>query len=127
MSNTTDLEDFRTKFPELLQSEEQMQAKCVEWFHNTYHEHRGMLHCNNNNSHNKIAGNKARTLGVYPGVSDLELILNYGKVAFIELKIAGGVVSKQQKEWSESIVKRGHFYFIVYSFEGFQTLIKKLI
>lgn len=108
-------------------TEEQMQAECVSWFHNTYHSERGALHCNNNNSYNKIAGNKARTLGVYPGVSDLELLVNGGTTIFIELKIKGGKLSEAQKDWRQFVINKQFNYFVVYSFEEFKNLIKQLI
>lgn len=108
-------------------SEQQLQAACVAWFHNNLPEHRGMLHCNNNNSHSRIAGNIARTMGVYPGVSDLELILDGGRIAFIELKVEGGVLSDAQKEWREKVMARKHLYFVVWGLEAFQTLILGLI
>jgi VRR-NUC domain len=108
-------------------TEEQMQAKCVEWFHNNYIKHRGMLHCNNNNSHNKIAGNKARSLGVYPGVSDLELLLDGGEVVFIELKIEGGKHSDAQIAWKSKIISAGFLYLTAFSFEEFKKIILKYI
>lgn len=108
-------------------TEEQLQAKCVEWFHNNYHAERGALHCNNNNSHNKIAGNIARTLGVYPGVSDLELLVDGGRTVFIELKVGAGKPSTVQLEWRSFVVSRGFGYFIVYTLEEFKQLIKQLI
>jgi len=108
-------------------TEQQLQAKCIEWFHNTYHNERGALHCNNNNSHNKIAGNVARTLGVYPGVSDLEILVDGGRTVFIELKVDGGKLSPQQVGWRSFVVSRGFGYFVIYTLEEFQTLIKELI
>lgn len=108
-------------------TEQQLQAQCVAWFHNTYHSHRGALHCNNNNSHTKVAGNIARSLGVYPGVSDLELLVDGGIVVFIELKIEGGKLSEAQTEWRDYVIEKGFMYLVVYSFEEFQKTIKIFI
>lgn len=106
----------------MTREEEQLQAKCFQWFHNTYHEHRQMLHCNNNNSHNAIAGNKNKALGVVPGVSDLELTLQ-GYVLYIEMKTPIGSQSQEQIDFQKKVLALGHAYLIVRTFERFKELI----
>lgn len=110
-------------------TETQLQAKCVEWYHNEFRftPWKKMLHCNNNNSHNNISGNKAKALGVVPGVSDLELICPTGRVVFIELKIPGGVQSNDQIEFMNEVQSRGHSYLIIFSFEDFKNTIWAII
>ena len=108
-------------------NEQQLHTACYTWFHNTYHAERGMLHHNNNNSVNSIAGNKMKAMGVVPGVSDFELILKNGVVAFIEMKTRTGVLADEQKRFSAMIVLRGHLYFVVRTLEEFQKLIKTLL
>lgn len=108
-------------------SEHQLQAKCFMWFHNTFHSERGMLHHNNNNSVNRIAGDKMKALGVVPGVADFELILPNGRVAFIEMKTPFGSLSDEQKRFCAMVVQRGHVYLVVRTFEKFQETIKTLL
>ena len=109
-------------------TELQMQSKCIEWFWNTYRftTNKRMIHCNMNNSANKVLGALARALGVVAGVSDLELITD-GGVVFIELKLPGGKQSDEQIEFMNAVRERGQAYFIIYSFEEFKTLTQKLL
>lgn len=104
-------------------TEQQIQAECVLWFHNTYPAERGMLHANNNNSVNRIAGNVAKSMGVVAGVSDLELIAS-GCIIFIEMKTQTGVQSAEQMAFALKVQARGHMYVIIRSVQEFKTLIQ---
>lgn len=104
-------------------TEQQLQNMCTVWFWNNFHEYRRMLHHNNNNSHNSIKGAMNKAIGVVDGVSDLELILDGGRVLFIELKIPGGYQSAEQKDFENKVTERGHRYIIIFSFEEFKNLI----
>lgn len=97
-------------------TELQMQACICFWFWNAYPSERRMLHMNNNNSFNSIEGATKKAEGVVDGVSDLEFIDWGGKVWFIELKLPGGVQSKQQEDFQNKVESRGHSYTIFYSF-----------
>lgn len=107
-------------------TEEQMQAECILWFWNTYPEQRRMLYANNNNSHNRIAGNKARSVGVTAGVSDLTFIAS-GMVFFIEMKLPKGTQSNEQIDFEAKVLDRGHPYVIIRSVENFKSFICNLI
>lgn len=107
-------------------TELQMQAKCFEWFHNAYPLERGMLHNNDNNSFNRIEGNRKKALGVIPGVSDFEFI-GMDSIYFIELKLPGGLCSEDQIKFANMVRARNHTYIIVYSFEQFQMTMKLII
>lgn len=107
--------------------EEKIQQDCFLWFHNTFIEERGMLHHNNNNSVNRIAGNRNKAMGVVAGVSDFELILTNGKVAFIEMKTPVGQLSQEQKTFSAKVVQRGHLYFVCRSLDEFKKLVNTLL
>lgn len=104
-------------------TEQQIQADCVLWFHNTYPSERQMLHANNNNSATRIAGNIAKSMGVVAGVSDLELV-GFGFTMFIEMKTPTGVQSHEQKEFQRKVTERGHMYIIIRSLTEFKTLIE---
>lgn len=105
--------------------EEQLQAKCFEWFWNTFEHERQMLFHVDNNSWNEIIGQKKRSLGVCSGVSDLVYILP-STVVFIEMKVPGGTQSDTQKEFMLKLINRQINYYIVNSFEGFKKLITLL-
>lgn len=103
-------------------TEQQFQSACVMWFNQNYTSKRKLLHCNNNNSHDKRSGNVAKALGVVPGVSDLELICD-GMVVFIELKIGKGTHSPDQKEFQALLEERGHVYVVIRTMEDFKSLV----
>lgn len=111
-----------------IMTEQQLQADCFRWFHNEpklFHLRR-LLHCNMNNQTNAIAGNRAKAVGVMPGTSDLELILQ-DTVAFIELKLPGNTQSDEQIDFEKKVKALGHLYFLIYSLEEFKELIWTLI
>lgn len=100
-------------------SEEQFQAECTQWFHNTYPLLRGMLFAVDNNVSHRldartraIEGNRKKAVGIIPGVSDLVMIGN-GAVYFIELKLDKGFQSPEQKEFQRKVEERGHFYCVI--------------
>lgn len=103
-------------------TELQMQAMCATWFWNTFPSERRMLHCNMNNSFNRIAGANAKAMGVIKGVSDMELIVP-GSVIFIEFKVGKGKQSEEQLDFMDKVDQRGHSYIIIYSFEEFKNFI----
>ncbi len=107
-------------------TEERMQADCFKWFDNEFPEERRMLHCNNNNSSNKLEGNKAKAVGVIRGVADLELVCWGGRTIYIELKLPNKTQSEEQIDFMDKVRARGHMYIIIYSFEDFKLFIKSV-
>ena len=105
-------------------SEEKLQAECFQWHWNTYPMERQMLFCVNNNSMNKIEGNKKKAVGVVAGISDL-IFIGDGEVVFIELKTSVGVQSELQKEFQHKVKSRLHRYIVIRSFDEFATFITK--
>lgn len=104
--------------------EEQLQAKCSQWFWNTYPGLRRLLHHNDNNSHNAIEGARKKAIGVVKGIFDMELIVDRA-VVFIELKIPPNGLTDEQKDFKEKVETRGHETIIIYSFEDFQKFINE--
>lgn len=103
-------------------NEQQLQAQCFQWHWNTYPEERGMLYHNNNNSVNKVVGNRMKAIGVVKGVSDFTLVLP-NRVVFIEMKILNGRQSPDQNAFQLKAQERGHIYSIIRDFEDFKHLI----
>lgn len=106
-------------------SELQMQAECFQHHWNTYPNERGLLHANNNNSHNAIKGNQNKALGIVKGVSDMEYFKS-GQMYFLEFKTPEGTQSKAQKEFQRQVEAEGGIYLIIRSFEQFKEFIKSL-
>lgn len=80
-----------------------------------------------NNSHDAISGNRAKSVGVVKGVSDLELIGNGGVVWFIELKLPGRSQSEEQKDFERKLSDRGHIYVIVETLDEFKKIVNMVI
>lgn len=108
-------------------TEQQIQAACVLWFWNTYPQYRMRLHCNNNNSFNRVAGNIAKSMGVVAGVSDMELLWDGGRVIFIEFKTEKGTQSEEQKKFADMCIGLGHMYLVIHSLNEFKKLICQVI
>lgn len=104
--------------------EEILQAECTQWHWNTFPMERQMLFCVNNNSTNKIKGNKKKAVGVVAGISDL-VFIGDGEVIFIELKTDEGLQSKEQIEFQTKVKHRLHRYVVIRSFDEFATFITK--
>jgi hypothetical protein len=85
-----------------------------------------MLFCVNNNSHDRIAGNKKKAVGVTPGVADLAFV-DQGVMWFIELKVGNNTTSKEQDDFRDKVLSRGHYYIIIRDFDSFKNLICRII
>lgn len=106
-------------------TEQQIQSECFIWHWNTYPKERGMLHHNNNNSHNRNKGSQMKALGVVEGVADFELVSD-GRVDFIEMKTENGIQSAAQKEFQRMVNERGHYYHIIRSKDSFIKTVKSI-
>ncbi|RIV23626.1 VRR-NUC domain-containing protein [Fibrisoma montanum] len=106
-------------------SEAKLQSECFQWHWNEYPEERGLLHCNNNNSENRIKGNLNKAVGVVKGVADLEYLAS-GFTCFIEMKLPGQSQSREQIRFMRQCFDRGHEYVIIRSKPAFMALMQQL-
>lgn len=113
----------------LKQSEDSLQAKCYQWFHNE-HELKGsgfMFAVPNGGSRNKIEAMKLKATGVRSGVSDCIILLNK-EILFVEFKSEKGKQSEEQKAFQTLILLLGYkHYYIVNNFEQFKYLINTFV
>jgi hypothetical protein len=56
-------------------------------------------------------------MGLTPGASDLAIIGKNGKTYWLEVKSAGGKLSKHQEDFALSMVDRGHEFLTAYSLD----------
>ena len=113
-------------------NEEQLQAACYQWFHNTYPTLRRTLFAvpNGGKRPQEFVGgrmisreaNRMKATGTIPGVSDLVWMLPE-KVLFIEMKVEKGVQSPEQKDFEAKCTALGHTYIVVRSLDAFKRLI----
>ena len=109
------------------QSEDQLQQKCVFWFHNAYPLYRGLLfHVPNGGRRTKREASKFKKIGIYPGVADLILLFN-NTAYLIELKDEKGKQSKAQKSWQSKVEGQNYEYIILRSLSSFKTAISSII
>lgn len=105
-------------------SESKIQQECFMWFHNSFPALRMRLFMNYNNPPNKIQGAMLKGMGLVAGVADMSLLLDGGRIAFIEFKTADGKQSPKQVEFQAVCNQLAIPYHIARSFQDFQTIIK---
>lgn len=107
-------------------TEEQLQAKCTQWFWNEFISLRRTLFHVDNNSWNAIIGAKKRALGVCKGPSDLVFVC-YDKVIFMECKVGNNKQMPEQIDFQNKVEDLRHEYVIFRTFEEFRSIILKNI
>lgn len=124
------------------ESEEQLQAKCYQWFHNQFPALRGLLfHIPNGGNRSEREGAKFKAIGVVPGIPDLMLCVpltkprsvydvapkKYSHGLFIELKADKGVLSAKQIKVHEKLKSAGYDVETINSFSDFEELVRNWI
>ena len=113
--------------------EGKIQAECYQWFHNTFPQYRGLLfHVPNENDRadsNPIQGAIRKSLGVWPGVADLILLIprdGHGAL-LIEMKDEHGQQKPAQKVWQAAVEAQGYVYKICRSLDQFKKIIAEYL
>jgi hypothetical protein len=102
-----------------------LQARCFQWFWNTYPNERYRMWMNYNNPHNAREGATLKAMGLVAGVADLAWITPSGRFIGIEFKVGADKQSEAQKSYQKAIESAGGIYVVVTSFEEFLTTIYK--
>ncbi len=68
-----------------------------------------------------------KATGLLKGASDLVVIFPNGKLCFVELKIAKGVQSAEQKDFESRVSSLGYEYHLIRSLDEFKLLTLKNI
>lgn len=116
------------KLVESMESESQIQQKCIQWFSYSYPElwNDGMLYHNANEGIRLGGqGRRIKREGLRKGVADLCLSVprkGYGAL-YIEMKKPGGRISPEQKQWGENAIKHGNLWIVCYSLDEFEKAI----
>ena len=110
-------------------TEKKLQAKCVQWFRNTFPEKRKRLFMIHNNSDNYIQATQKKAMGMEAGASDLCYVGNH-QVIFLECKVPGSKHStdsiKRQLLFADSVSNGPNCYYRVFTIlEQFQNIIYK--
>lgn len=107
------------------QQEVAIQSKAYTKMFNERPHLRGRVFAVNNNSENAIKGALNKAMGVYPGVSDMLMMLPNGKWVCIEWKTETGCQSTGQKEWQKLAESLGNDYVIVRSESEFFAILDR--
>ncbi len=107
-------------------TEEQQQSRCVIYFNNQYPHLRGRLFRTENQT------NKNKTsLGLIKGVSDLQFVLNDGRLVPLENKVNytrhDVLHLERQLLWMSDIKKLSGLAFFIFSYEHFKMIIDLLV
>jgi hypothetical protein len=115
-----------------MKNENNLQAEIYKWFNNTHclknNPNRGLIFSiPNGGTRNIREAMTFKATGLLKGASDLIVIFPNGKLCFIELKIAKGIQSAEQKDFEERVSKAGYEYYLIRSLEEFIILTNKNI
>lgn len=84
--------------------EDFLQYKCAEWLRS-----QGILffHVPNAAKRSLREASRLKAMGMVSGVHDLVILLDNGKIIFVELKTDKGDLSPKQKLWHAAMVRKG--------------------
>ena len=71
------------------------------------------FHCPNGEKRDGRTASKLMAMGVKPGVPDLIFILPNGKILWVELKLANGILSKSQEKFRHKLQSLSHHYLLI--------------
>lgn len=75
-------------------------------------------HCPSGEYRSKATAGRLKGMGVIRGVPDLCFVLPGGIAAYLEIKIQGGVVSKEQQEFARKCEVLGALHHVAYSLDA---------
>ena len=104
--------------------ESSLQTQCVKWFRYQY-PHLVIYSVPNGGSRNVREAQRLKSEGVLAGVADLTILLPQGKSLYIEMKVKGNRQTPNQKEFQQKAEALGHKYYVCYSFEDFEKVVKQ--
>ena len=109
-------------------NESRFQYECVTWFSQQMVDQHGQLFAVTNEAKNNKDAMYQKSMGVYPGVSDLIYIRSSGSLVGIELKIAGSRHDsshiRRQCNWLMTVKKLGNEGYFCTSLHDFISVIK---
>lgn len=108
-----------------MQSEDQLQAICYQWLHNTYPQFRGFFFAVPNGGFRDIReAQKLKATGTVPGIPDC--ILVWPVLIGFEFKKENGVLSEAQRKihtlWASKMI----VVHIIKDFSNFKLVIESL-
>lgn len=105
-------------------TENQLQQQIIIWYKNNYQIHgKGLIFSvPNGGSRHILEAKTLKATGQMAGVSDLIILIPYGKTIFVEVKVEKGIQSEVQKTFEEKVKALGFEYYLVRSLDDFKIL-----
>lgn len=108
-------------------TEDQLQAKCYQWFHNTFPAYRGLLWAvPNGGGRSAREGMKFKATGLVSGVHDLLLYIR-GQLYTFELKVGYNRQSPEQIKWGSRVAEEGAIIHEIRDFETFEKSVRDIL
>ena len=104
-------------------SESKIQQEIVIWYRNNNLNNNNIIFSVPNEGKNAKEQMFKKATGLMSGISDL-IVINNGKVLFIECKDSKGKQSDKQKDFQNIVELQGFEYHLVRSLEEFKLKIK---
>jgi hypothetical protein len=102
-------------------TEDYIQNQCFIYFHNRY-RNAGIFVSIPNDESNPVQSRRKTLTGRHKGAADVVIVLNGGKVVWVEFKLPTGRQSDAQKEFEKRITELGHVYYVCRSIENFTEI-----
>lgn len=108
--------------------EHNLQTACVRWFRLNYRR-RGYIIASipNGGARTPVMGAWYKAEGLLAGIADLVVILDAGRVLWVEMKTAKGRQTPSQRDFQQRVEQLGHTYLLARSLDEFMALITKAI
>ncbi len=107
------------------QTEDYLQNQCWIWFLNNYGK-KAIFCAIPNDERDPVASRRKRLTGRVKGAADVMLILNEGRIVFVEFKLPKGRQSDAQRIFEQRVNDLGHRYFVIRTLDDFKQLVKTL-
>ena len=103
-------------------SEARIQMEIVMWFR-SHHNRTGLMFAVPNETSNVKELMAKKATGLLPGVSDLVVLLEGGRVLFVEVKTLTNKQQPNQIKFQDNCERLGFNYFVVRSLNEFKEIL----
>lgn len=106
--------------------ESDIQISCVKWFRLQYPRYI-IFAVPNGGTRKKMEMVWMLREGILPGVADLVICGDRGKILFVEMKTQKGKQNQHQKEFEEKAKELGFEYFVCRSLDDFMKVVREWV
>ena len=106
--------------------ESDLQISCVKWFKMQYKRYI-IFAVPNGGTRDKKEMIWMLREGILPGVADLVILGDRGKILFVEMKTPKGTQSQHQKDFEEKVTQLGFQYIVCRSLESYMKAVREWV